>query len=139
MYCSLGTISLRRAMANSRRDDAIKFALNACTSATRADAMINTTIQCACSARSIATAVGNCWFESSACRGATYATDEITTQKNASPVKIVSTIAMKNPRLLKSELASSEYLPTDSNPDRSQGTICQTRKTEISGAWLNNG
>ena len=47
-------------MANNNRDEATMFALNACSSATSADAMIRTTIQCACKARSKATAVGNC-------------------------------------------------------------------------------
>src|SRR5579864_2252272 len=139
MYSSEGTISLRRAIANSSRDDAIRLALKACISATRADAIIRTTIQCACNARSNATAVGNCWLLSSACQGATYATAEITTQKKARPVKMVNAMAMKNPLLLKSELASSEYFPTASNPDNNHGTICHTKKIEIKGAWLNNG
>src|SRR5690349_123006 len=63
----------------------------------------------------------------------------MTTQKKVIPTRNVRTIAVKYPRDLKSELASSTYLPTDSNPPSSHGTTCQTNKIEISGLWLNRG
>src|SRR5260370_19001087 len=101
--------------------------------------MIRTTIQWACSARSNATAVGNCWLLFKLCQGATYETAPITTQKNVSPAKMVSRIATEKSRPRKFGLASSAHLPTDSKPDTSQGTTCQTSKMERSGAWLNRG
>src|SRR5713226_4895718 len=115
------------------------FALNACTNATSADPMMRTTIQWAWSACSNATAVGNCWLLFRLCQGATYETAAITTQKNVSPAKMVRRMATEKLRPSKFGLASSAHLPTDSKPDTSQGTTCQTSKMERSGAWLNNG
>src|SRR5215470_11187025 len=130
---------LPRAMANKSLDDVIRLPLKHCTNPTKAADITITTIQCACSARSNASATGNCASLFNVCQGATWATAEITTQKKTMPVQMVSAIAMKNPAPPKSELASSQYFPTDSKPDSNHGTICQTSSTEISGARLNQG
>src|ERR1700752_3802897 len=101
-------------MANNNRDDATTFALNACKRATSAEAMMRSTIQCACSARSKARAVGNCWWLLRLCQGATYETAEMTTQKKTRPAKIVSRIASEKSLAGNPGRASSAHLPTDS-------------------------
>src|SRR5262245_54352503 len=126
-------------MAKSRRDEATMFALNACSRATRAEPRIRLTIHWVRSAFSNATAVGNCRLTFRLCHGDTKATAEITTQKKNSPTKMVRMIATEKFLLRKSGLASSTHFTTDSKPESSQGTTCQTSRMEISGAWLNNG
>src|SRR6266481_4257404 len=133
MTLILGRRRLRRPMAKSRREAATILALKACKSATSAVPSMRFTIQRAWNAVSKATAVGNCRLLFKLCQGVTNETEEMTTQKKVSPAKMVMMIATEKLRCWNSGLASSELLPTDSNPDIIHGTTCQTSRIEISG------
>ena len=58
----------------------------------------------------------------------------MTIQKNVSPAKMVRRIATEKFLPSKFGLASSAHFPTDSKPDTSQGTTCQTSRMDRSGA-----